>query len=95
MAAKGEAGNRGFVPGAIVSHVAQRHWIKPQQLFDWRRRVREHDPGAPARFARPCQQITKALELTISLFLVVPKRLTRISLGFISWGWNNREQRYG
>jgi transposase len=36
-----------FEPGAIVSHIAQRHGIRPQQLFDWRRRVREHVPGTP------------------------------------------------
>jgi transposase len=33
-----------FEDGAVVSHVAQRHGIKPQQLFDWRRQVREHEP---------------------------------------------------
>jgi transposase len=33
-----------FEDGAVVSHVAQRHGIKPQQLFDWRRQVREHGP---------------------------------------------------
>lgn len=38
-----------FEPGAIASHVAQRHGIKPQQLFDWRRRVREHVPGTSVR----------------------------------------------
>src|SRR5262249_9562620 len=35
-----------FESGAVVSHVAQRHGIKPQQLFDWRRQVREHVPRA-------------------------------------------------
>src|SRR5262249_51524374 len=35
-----------FESGAVVSHEAQRHGIKPQQLFDWRRQVREHVPRA-------------------------------------------------
>jgi transposase len=37
-----------FEPGAIVSHVAHRHGIRPQQLFDWRRQVRERVPGSAA-----------------------------------------------
>jgi transposase len=37
-----------FEPGAIVSHVAHRHGIRPQQLFDWRRQVRERVPGSLA-----------------------------------------------
>ncbi|MGD9805857.1 MAG: transposase [Hyphomicrobiaceae bacterium] len=31
--------------GAIVSHVAQRHGISPQQLFGWRRAIREQVLG--------------------------------------------------
>ena len=30
-----------FEDGAVVSHVAQRHGLSPQQLFGWRREVRE------------------------------------------------------
>lgn len=33
-----------FEDGAIVSQVAQRHGVRPQQLFGWRRQVREHVP---------------------------------------------------
>jgi transposase-like protein len=30
--------------GAIVSHVAERYGLRPQQLFAWRRQVRDNDP---------------------------------------------------
>src|SRR5918999_99786 len=30
--------------GAIVSHVAERHGLRPQQLFPWRRQVRDDEP---------------------------------------------------
>ncbi|MBS0240591.1 MAG: transposase, partial [Proteobacteria bacterium] len=30
-----------FAAGAVVSHVAQRHGLSPQQLFGWRREIRE------------------------------------------------------
>ena len=31
---------------AVVSEVARRHGIRPQQLFDWRRQIRAHGPAA-------------------------------------------------
>ncbi len=30
-----------FADGAVVSHVAQRHGLSPQQLFGWQREIRE------------------------------------------------------
>lgn len=30
-----------FVPGAVVSEVARRHALSPQQLFGWRRQARQ------------------------------------------------------
>ena len=30
-----------FEEGAVVSHVAQRHGLSPQQLFGWRREIRD------------------------------------------------------
>jgi transposase len=44
--------------GAIASHVAERHGLRPQQLFAWRRQVRDDEPPPrhpeplPAPFAR-------------------------------------------
>jgi transposase len=32
--------------GAIISEVARRHGIRPQQLFAWRKQVRDHVPAA-------------------------------------------------
>jgi transposase len=31
-----------LVPGAVVSEVARRHGLTPQQLFTWRRQARDH-----------------------------------------------------
>ena len=43
-----------FTEGAVVSDVARRHGISPQQLFGWRARLREemaaHAPHEPPRF---------------------------------------------
>lgn len=33
--------------GAVVSQVAERHGLKPQQVFDWRRRLREDRIDSP------------------------------------------------
>ena len=38
-----------FVPGAVVSEVARRHGLTPQQLFAWRRTARQ----ALAKFGEP------------------------------------------
>ena len=35
--------------GAVISEVARRHGIRPQQLFAWRKQVRDHVPAS--RFA--------------------------------------------
>src|SRR5262249_1051687 len=32
--------------GAVISDVARRHGIRPQQLFSWRKQVRDHMPAA-------------------------------------------------
>jgi transposase len=34
-------------PGAVVSEVARRHGLTPQQLFTWRREAREAAQGLP------------------------------------------------
>jgi transposase len=44
-----------FADGAIVSHVAERHGIRPQQLFAWRRQVRDDQP--PPRHAAPFARV--------------------------------------
>jgi len=39
-----------LVPGAVVSEVARRHGLTPQQLFTWRREARrslDEEPAAP------------------------------------------------
>src|SRR5271163_2535723 len=41
-----------LVPGVVVSEVARRHGLSPQQLFGWRRQARQPvvtgtDPAAP------------------------------------------------
>jgi transposase len=37
-----------LVPGAVVSAVARRHGLTPQQLFAWRREARKAAEAAPA-----------------------------------------------
>lgn len=61
-----------FEPGAIVSHIAQRHGIRPQQLFDWRRRVREHVPGTPVRSSGTEALGFAAVEPTAPVSIVRP-----------------------
>jgi transposase len=34
-----------LVPGAVVSEVARRHGLSPQQLFTWRRQARQPAGG--------------------------------------------------
>ena len=41
-----------LVPGAVVSEVARRHGLAPQQLFTWRRQARQ-PVGADAATAAP------------------------------------------
>ncbi|MDI1346465.1 MAG: transposase [Pseudolabrys sp.] len=36
-----------LAPGAVVSEVARRHGLSPQQLFGWRRQARELTPTSP------------------------------------------------
>lgn len=41
-----------LVPGAVISGVARRNGLTPQQLFTWLRQVRRRDHGAGSR-SRP------------------------------------------
>ena len=47
-ATKARAGAESYAPGAIVSGVARRWQIAPQQLFTWRREARAASPEASA-----------------------------------------------
>jgi transposase len=58
-----------FADGAVISEVAQHHGLRPQQLFDWRRRFRQSRPATevpgPVSFApvvvdRPVPMPTEA-----------------------------------
>lgn len=46
-----------FEEGAVVSHVAHRHGLSPQQLFGWRREIREQVLGdvGPEREGTSCE----------------------------------------
>lgn len=48
--AKAEIMLEALAPGAVVSEVARRHDVRPQQLFGWLREVRTA-PEAPTAFA--------------------------------------------
>ena len=45
--------------GAVISEVARHHGIRPQQLFAWRKQVRDHVPAA--RFAPVVEDARPAL----------------------------------
>jgi transposase len=47
MAEKLSIVKESFEDGAVVSHVAQRHGLSPQQLFGWRRAIREQVLASP------------------------------------------------
>ena len=38
-----------LIPGAVVSEVARRHGLTPQQVFTWRRQARQPTPGSADR----------------------------------------------
>jgi transposase len=42
-----------FAEGAVVSQVARRHGLRPQQLFDWRRQLRAQWRQVTAAVAMP------------------------------------------
>src|SRR6202048_4067664 len=50
--AKGRAVAESYAPGAVVSEVARRHDITPQQLFAWRKAARS------GRLALPAEQMS-------------------------------------
>jgi transposase-like protein len=48
-------------PGAVVSHVARRHGLTPQQLFTWRREARERAAESKAGYFAPVVMATRAV----------------------------------
>lgn len=50
-----------LVPGAVVSHVARRHGLMPQQLFTWRREARERGAESKAVSFAPVVMATRAV----------------------------------
>ena len=64
-----------LAPGAVVSHVARRNGLTPQQLFTWRRQARERAEAskavsfAPVVLASPPAADTKAEAATIEVVI--------------------------
>ncbi len=46
-----------LVPGAVVSEVARRHGLTPQQVFTWRRQARQAGGGTESRRRSSCRQL--------------------------------------
>ena len=44
---KGEIILEALAPGAVISEVARRHGVRPQQLFGWLREARKEATGGP------------------------------------------------
>ncbi len=49
---KARAVEESLAPGAVVSEVARRHGLTPQQLFSWRRAARRNVRGRPRWIVR-------------------------------------------
>ena len=47
---KARAVEESFAPGAVVSQVARRHGVRPQQLFTWRREAQQKADEISAPF---------------------------------------------
>jgi transposase len=58
-----------LVPGAVVSEVARRHGLSPQQLFGWRREARRMNEA----FAAPTAFVPAVLEGSASAAVVEPR----------------------
>jgi transposase len=69
-----------LVPGAVVSEIARRHGLTPQQVFDWRRRARVgvaqplsfvpvtvEAPEAPPKPGKPPRRRSAKSDLAIEL----------------------------
>jgi len=52
-----------LAPGAVVSEVARRHGLSPQQLFGWRRQARQ--PIAPSTDTRVPQFVPAVIEAAL------------------------------
>ena len=66
-AAKGRVVAESYAPGAVVSEVARRHDISPQQLFGWRKAARSGRLALPAEemsFFVPVVAATEAIGAT-------------------------------
>ncbi len=57
---KGRIVEETLAPGAVVSEVARRHGLTPQQLFGWRRQARQ--PVAPGSGAAAARFVPAVLE---------------------------------
>ena len=71
--------------GAVISEVARRHGVRPQQLFAWRKQVRDHVPPtsfapvvvdavAPASLPSPASRANRAapaeIEITVGATMI-------------------------
>jgi transposase len=61
-----------LAPGAVVSEVARRHGLSPQQLFGWRRQARQ--PIAPSTDTRVPQFVPAVIEAELPEATVRRKR---------------------
>ncbi|MHC4049445.1 transposase [Bradyrhizobium sp. 25ACV] len=55
-----------LVPGAVVSEIARRHGLTPQQVFTWRRQARPTDTAQGAFYRRLSARIGKIKAVTVT-----------------------------
>jgi transposase len=90
---KAQAVEASLAPGAVVSHVARRHGVTPQQLFTWRREARrraEENPGAP--FVPAILDAAPATAISAALEPAPPAPVIQIGLnGARVWIWHDAD----
>lgn len=69
-----------LVPGAVVSEIARRHGLTPQQLFTWRRQARQATPAAADKERKLPQFVPAVIEAALPA-CSVRRRGRRIDLG--------------
>src|ERR1700674_1505885 len=74
--AKGRAVAESYAPGAVVSEVARRHDISPQQLFGWRKAARSGRLALPAEEMPFFVPVVTATEANVTASAVADRRGT-------------------
>jgi transposase len=70
-----------LAPGVVVSEVARRHDLRPQQLFAWRRQARQGDLALPAEDLAFVPVVRTAAEAPAAKTSAPPATMIEVALG--------------